>query len=41
MGKVLTSHIMETWKIDEDRTYNPFNIGKTNREINAVSISHT
>lgn len=40
MGKVLKSHIMETWKIDENRAYNPFNIGKTNRETNALSILH-
>lgn len=32
---------METWKIDENRVYNPFNNGKTNRETNALSISHT
>lgn len=31
---------METWQIDENIVYNLFSIGKANREINALSLSH-
>lgn len=33
-------HIMEPRKIDENQVYNLFSIGKANREINALPISH-
>lgn len=31
---------MELQKIDENKVYNLFSIGKANREINALPISH-